>query len=100
MDKLPPSARRFFWDINPDELDVAKHSRYVIERLLDYGDILELRWLFRNFGRDAIVSVLKTSSRLSRRHALGWANYFDIPRTEIKCLNKPSPKQHAITWTY
>jgi len=100
MDKLPPSARRFFWDINPDDLDVAKHSRYVIERLLDYGDIAELRWLFGNFNRDAIIAVLKSSSRLSRRHALAWANYFDIPQTEIKCLSKLSQKQHVTTWTY
>lgn len=100
MDKLPLSARRFFWDINLDELDAAKHSRYVIERLLDYGDIPELRWLFRNFSREAIAAVLKSSSRLSTRRALAWASYFDIPRTEIKCLNKPSPEQRATTWTY
>ena len=100
MQPFPPSARKYFWDINLDELDASKHPRYVIERLLEYGDFPELRWLFQNFGRENIVAVLKKSSCLSRRRASAWANYFDVPQAEIKCLNKPSQKQHATTWTY
>ena len=100
MQPLPSSAYKYFWDINPAELDVSKHSRFAIERLLEYGDIPELRWLFQNFGQENIVDVLKTTRRLSRRRASAWANYFDVPQTEVKCLKKSSQKQHATTWIY
>jgi hypothetical protein len=100
MQPLPTSAYKYFWDIDPADLAVSKYPRYVIERLLEYGDFPELRWLFRNFRRDTIIGILKTSGRLSKRRASAWANYFDIPKAEIKCLSKLSPKQHAVTWTY
>lgn len=97
---LPKSSYKYFWDVNPAGLDVSLHSRYVIERLLEYGDFPELRWLFQNFSNEVIVAVLKKSNHLSRRRASAWANYLDVPRAEIKCLNKPFQKQHATTWTY
>lgn len=100
MQPLPASAYKYFWEIDPAELAVTEHPRYVIERLLEYGDFPELRWLFQNFSRDNIIETLKTSRRLSRRRASAWANYFDVPQVEIRCLRKVSPKQHAVTWTY
>lgn len=98
--KLPDSAKRYFWDINVETLDVAAHPRFVIERLLEYGDFPELKWLFREFSRDEIVDVIKRTRRLSRRRASAWANYFDIRRDEVLCLSKPSPSQPAAIWPY
>lgn len=100
MVKLPDSAKRYFWDVKFDEIDPSKNARYVIERLLEYGDFPELRWLFQNFSQEKIVEVLKMTRRLSRRRASAWANFFDVPCEEVKCLNKLSQKQHATTWTY
>ncbi len=100
MQPLPTSAYKYFWEIDPAELVVEEHPRYVIERLLEYGDVPELLWLFQNFTRDKIIATLKSSRNLSRRRASAWANYFEIPQVEIKCLRKPSPKQHAVTWTF
>ena len=98
--RLPTHAYKCFWDINPGELDVMQYSRYVIERLLDYGDIPELRWLFARFSREEIVYVLKRSRRFSRRRASSWASYFDIPHGEIKCLNMFYLNQPDATWLY
>jgi hypothetical protein len=98
--RLPAHAYKCFWDINPADLDVMQYSRYVIERLLEYGDIPELRWLFKNFSREAIIDVLKSSRRFSRRRASSWASYFGIPSKEVKCLNKDYLNQHDSTWNY
>jgi hypothetical protein len=86
MQPLPTSAYKYFWEIDPAELAVAKHPRYVIERLLEYGDFPELRWLFQKFARDNIIATLKASRRLSKRRASAWTNYFDVPQVEIQCL--------------
>lgn len=99
MQSLPTSAYKYFWDIDPAKLAVAKYPRYVIERLLEYGDFPELQWLFQNFTRDQIVAILKTSRRLSKRRASAWANYLDVPMDEIRCLSASSQKQHDTTWT-
>jgi len=100
MAKLPLSAKKYFWDVNFDELDPSKRSRFVIERLLEYGDFPELKWLFAEFNEKQIVDTLKYSRRLSKRRASGWANYFGVPRQEVTCLNKVYPSQPAAIWPY
>ncbi|MGD8244421.1 MAG: hypothetical protein PVG25_11290 [Anaerolineae bacterium] len=35
---LPDSLRRFFWDTDFGQLRVSEHQRYIIGRLLEYGD--------------------------------------------------------------
>jgi len=98
--RLPKHAYKFFWEIDPTILDVSQHPRYVIARLLEYGDLPELRWLFSRFSREEIIDTIKQARNLSRRRAASWANYFDIPQMEIWCLNKPYQNQHAAIWPY
>ncbi|RME08794.1 MAG: hypothetical protein D6803_00280 [Anaerolineae bacterium] len=98
--RLPKSAYRYFWEIDPAQLDVSAHPRYVIERLLEYGDFPELRWLFRRFPREQIVDTLKRSRQLSRRRAAFWALYFDVPSHSVRCLQKPFHQQRDAIWPY
>jgi len=88
MDRLPASAKKYFWDINADKLDVSKHSRFVIERLLEYGDFPELRWLFQSYSRQKIANVLKNSRALSLRSANYWSQILNVPKRDIRCLKK------------
>jgi len=48
-----------FWDVDPDTIDLEKHARYVIERVLDFGSDEEVRWLFKRYPREKIAGVLK-----------------------------------------
>lgn len=48
-----------FWDVDPDTIDLDKHARYVIERVLDFGTDEEVRWMFRQYPREKIAGVLK-----------------------------------------
>ncbi len=100
-DRLPECAYRYFWDIDPTQLEVGRYPKYVIERLLEYGDVPALRWMERRFSREEIVAVLKTSRRLSAKSASFWALYFDLPpeeRDEIVCLSKQFRDRCGSTW--
>ena len=48
-----------FWDVDPGTIDLEKHARYVIERILDFGTDEEVRWLFKRYPREKIAGVLK-----------------------------------------
>lgn len=98
--RLPECAYRYFWDIDPARLDAGQYSRYVIERLLEYGDLPSVRWMESRFSRDEIVEVLKTSRRLSARSANFWALYFGLPVKEVRCLSKQFWSRRAVTWPY
>lgn len=50
-----------FWDVDVKTLNSEKHSRYIIERVLQYGTDTELRWLFHRYKRDIIKKTLEQS---------------------------------------
>lgn len=33
-----------FWDVDPKTIDTKKYARYIIERILGFGDDREARW--------------------------------------------------------
>ncbi|MEK7515475.1 MAG: hypothetical protein AAB555_00875 [Patescibacteria group bacterium] len=47
-----------FWDVDPNTIDIEKHARYVIERVLDFGTDEEVRWMFKQYPRSKIVDAL------------------------------------------
>ncbi|HEY4524319.1 MAG TPA: hypothetical protein VJL36_00975 [Candidatus Paceibacterota bacterium] len=47
-----------FWDVDPKTIDPEKHSRYIIERILDLGEPEEVRWLFHQYPQNEIKRVM------------------------------------------
>lgn len=35
-----------FWDVDPKTIDPEKHAKYIIERILEFGDDEEVRWMW------------------------------------------------------
>ncbi|MGD2178656.1 MAG: hypothetical protein PVG71_12635 [Anaerolineae bacterium] len=88
---LPDFLHRFFWDTDFGQLRASQHQRYVIERLLEYGDDRAIRWLSRTYGVSAIADVVRQSRKISRNTANLWALVLDIPREQITCLSERFP---------
>ena len=99
-DRLPACAYRYFWDIDPASLEVGEYSRYVIERLLEYGDLSSVRWMARRFSHEEIIEVLKTSRSLSRKRANFWLNVLGVSSGEMQCMSKPFRKKYRQVWSW
>lgn len=78
---IPISLRPFFQEYTLENLDPDRDAFTVMERALAWGDIRELRWLFRRFDRERLRDfVQKYGVRLlPRRRAKFWALYFQVP---------------------
>lgn len=50
-----------FWDVNPDKIDAQKNSQYVIERILDFGNDEEVRWLYSYYDRTLLKNIVSKS---------------------------------------
>jgi hypothetical protein len=50
-----------FWDVDPKTIDQKKHARYIIERILEFGNDEEVRWLFRRYPHRTIKNTLNRS---------------------------------------
>jgi len=97
---LPTCAYRYFWDIDPLQLDVDEYPVYVIERLLEHGDLPSVRWMLCHFPREQIADVLQTSRRLSPFSANFWALYLGLDRQDVLCLSNSYQKQRDAIWPY
>jgi hypothetical protein len=48
-----------FWDTDPSKIDLKKHSRYVIERILEFGHLDEIGWLFKTYPKNDIRQTME-----------------------------------------
>lgn len=83
---IPKRLHRYFWEIDPRELDQAKDADYITSRLLDYGKTQDIDWLVQTIGKNKIKQVLKKYRGISRKSAWFWANLLAINPKEIQCL--------------
>ena len=80
-----------FWDA--DDIDAVQHAAYVIARVLDYGDIEDVRVLRDIYPDEKIVEVIRTRRGLFPQTGKYWAVKFNIPFTEVPCLSKYYPRK-------
>ena len=100
MDRLPEFLRLLFWDADFDRLGVPGHERYIIERVLELGDVPAVRWLMQRFPREQIVEALCNSRRLSRKSARFWALVMDVPLEQVRCLSRSSHQGPERIWRW
>jgi len=94
--KIPSFVEPLFWDINPKNLTPA--DPIVLERVLDQGDIAQVRWLFDNRRTVDLVAFLRSqrSKRLSQRSRNFWFNYWGLSHEE-KDISKSAKKSLGET---
>ncbi|PIR86741.1 MAG: hypothetical protein COU11_04505 [Candidatus Harrisonbacteria bacterium CG10_big_fil_rev_8_21_14_0_10_49_15] len=56
--------QELFWDVDPKTIDPKKHARYIIERILDFGNDKEVRWMRRTYKMELIRDVVERSRAL------------------------------------
>ena len=61
-----------FWDVNPSKIDSRKNARYVIERILDFGNDNEVRWMLKNYSRAMLKKIVAKSRSLAPRTKILW----------------------------
>lgn len=50
--------KSLFWDTDPKKIDIKKNARYIIERVLDFGQPDEVSWLFKQYSKHTIKKVI------------------------------------------
>ncbi|MGB9715464.1 MAG: DUF6922 domain-containing protein [Thermodesulfovibrionales bacterium] len=78
-DKFSFLKKSLFWDVDIENLSIEKDWFFIIERVLEFGDIQDFKCLLSIFSKDQIKSVIKNSRILSPRtisfcRAIGYAS--------------------------
>ncbi|MDO9231479.1 MAG: hypothetical protein Q7U36_03335 [bacterium] len=53
-----------FWDTNPKNIDTEKNAQYIIERVLDFGNDREVKWLYNFYDKSLLKKVVAKSRSL------------------------------------
>lgn len=100
MTPLPTQFYKYFWDTDPTTISLEHHAAYVINRLLQWGRVAELKWLKQQYGQEALKVVVKRSRELSVRHGKYFALIYDIPLEEVICLQTRSRQRLGGAWKH
>ncbi len=63
-DKKPSQIefrQALFWDVDPKTIDPEKNAVYVIERILDFGNDKEVKWMWDYYDHSRIGQVVNKS---------------------------------------
>lgn len=72
---LPATVSRYFWGDDLNDLSTTKHKRYIIQTILDKGNITSLHWLFKTYKMSEIKEVLP-KLKLGIKSKKYWTEYF------------------------
>lgn len=61
-----------FWDTDPKKLDLHKHAKYIIERIMDFGNDNEVRWMRRQYPKSLLAEVVNNSRVLLSNSKTLW----------------------------
>lgn len=74
--KIPPQIIKFFWGDNKTKLSFKNNKKYIIQTLLEKGDVNDVKWLFSHLNSLDIKSILP-SLKLSNKSANFWKSFFN-----------------------
>ena len=72
---IPENLRSLFWDTNPDRIHIRKNARYIIERILELGDMKAFKWLQRAYTLQIIINILTTSRVITEKSRNFWLTW-------------------------
>ena len=84
-------SKNLFWDVDPVTLNMERHAKYIIARVLDVGTLADWRLLCRRFTLPGIVEISKTLRVLDAKALAFLSVVGDAPKEEFRCYTlKPS----------
>lgn len=63
-----------FWETRPARVDLERDVDYVLARVLEFGRLVDVRWVLRRYGLERVHTFLATSGHpeLSPRPLAFW----------------------------
>lgn len=74
---VPEEYYYLFWDTDPKKIDMKKNSRYVIEKVLEMGNLDALQWIQRIYPTNLIIETLEISRKITHKSKNFWAIWFN-----------------------
>ena len=85
-----------FWDVERNSIDLASNAPFVIQRVLEYGQIGDWKLLLGYYGLEEIVKVTKRLRTLEPRALSFISTVSQTPVEQFRCYNtRQSNPEHC-----
>jgi len=92
---MPNSFKRtLFWDV--EQVDERANSKFIIERVLNFGDENDFQRALELYGNKKIISVILESRNLNKKSLVFWCQYFNLDPN--KCSISQSTTKQSLFW--
>lgn len=98
--KIPKSLHKYFWDVDVKKLDPEKDAYFIINRLLDKGDVKAVKWIRKIYSEKTIARTFTTLRGYKPKIASFWSIFLKIPQEKVICLQTPYLEMRRRHWPY
>ena len=95
--ELTARIRRLFWDRPLEATDIDIYPKWVIKRVLDYGDLPDVQAALHYFGRDRFFALVDGIRFDSIRTERFWQQLMTHEGL-TPCTQKPCPREADKLW--
>jgi hypothetical protein len=78
-----PFRQNLFWDTPIEKIDIEKHKRYIVERVVTRGFLQDFYILTKLYSTEDIKDALRKSRELDPKTVNFCSRYFHIPKSEM-----------------
>jgi hypothetical protein len=75
---VPRRFRSLFWDTDLGNIRIKEHARYIIERILELGDLDAVNWLQKVYSVQVILDALAASRTVGDKSRNFWEIWFEV----------------------
>ncbi len=91
-------STNLFWDVDPATLDMKRHIKYVVARVLEAGTFEDWLLLYRRLTLPAIIEIAQSIRSLDTKALAFLSSIGHVPRESFRCYtSKPSIPTHWIS---
>lgn len=88
MKIIPKHLQPILWSSNVKKLDLEQNKIYIIHQVLAFGEISDIKWLFKVYPLDIIKNIfLHKPKRLYSKPVLNLVKNFILKLKDI-CINE------------
>ena len=88
-------SKHLFWDVDISDIDEQKHKKFIVKKVLQYGNFDDWKIIVKFYGKETIIQVSKTIRDLDAKTLSFLSTYSDLPKTEFRCYTtKQSNQKH------
>ena len=88
-------SKNLFWDVAPDSIDLESNSRYIIQRVLEYGRYSDWNLILSYYGIKTISDTATSLRSLDPKAVSFISAITNIPKEQFRCyILRQSSQRH------